>query len=142
MDFIYKRKAYYHETDQMGVIHHSNYFRWLEEARIELMIKIGLPYELMEKRGIISPIIDASAKYIKPISFADTAYISLNIVKYNGVKLEIEYEIKNQNGDLCVKANTTSCFVKDNNVVSLKREYVEFDEAFRRFKDEANSIEK
>ena len=39
--FKYERKAYYHETDQMGIIHHSNYLKWMEEARIALMDELG-----------------------------------------------------------------------------------------------------
>lgn len=144
MSYIYKRKAQYHETDQMAVIHHSNYFRWLEEARVEFLKDLGTPYKEFEAKGIISPIVDVSAKYIKPITFEDTAYIYMDITKYNGVKLSIEYHITNQNDELCVIATTTSCFVKDNQVCSLKRVEKEFDEKFRKYieNEQGNSFKK
>ena len=52
---VYRRKAQYHETDQMGIIHHSNYVKWMEEARIDFMKEMGFGYGEVEKRGIVSP---------------------------------------------------------------------------------------
>ena len=51
----YKRKAFYYETDRMDIIHHSNYVRWLEEARVDLMEQLGCPFHEIEERGIVSP---------------------------------------------------------------------------------------
>ena len=48
---VYRRKAQYHETDQMGIIHHSNYVKWMEEARIDFMKEMGFGYGEVEKRG-------------------------------------------------------------------------------------------
>mgnify|MGYP002537819121 FL=1 len=49
----YKRKAFYYETDRMDIIHHSNYVRWLEEARVDLMEQLGCPFhEIEEREGI------------------------------------------------------------------------------------------
>ena len=50
----YKRKAFYYETDRMDIIHHSNYVRWLEEARVDLMEQLGCPFHEIEERGIVS----------------------------------------------------------------------------------------
>ena len=44
----YEHHAKYYETDQMGIIHHSNYVKWMEEARLDLMDQIGLNYRQME----------------------------------------------------------------------------------------------
>ena len=49
----YERNAKYYETDQMGIIHHSNYIRWFEEARVDAMEQAGIPYDKMEEMGII-----------------------------------------------------------------------------------------
>ena len=48
---VYRRKAQYHETDQMGIIHHSNYVKWMEEARIDFMKELGFGYGEVELRG-------------------------------------------------------------------------------------------
>ena len=66
---VYRRKAQYHETDQMGIIHHSNYVKWMEEARIDFMKELGFGYGEVEKRGIVSPGAEVSVSYKKPVLF-------------------------------------------------------------------------
>lgn len=56
----------YSETDQMGFMHHSNYFRYYETARWELFRSIGIPYPEIEEEDIILPVINASVKFLKP----------------------------------------------------------------------------
>lgn len=46
--FFYTHKAQYYETDQMGIVHHSNYIRWFEEARVDFFEKIGCSYKDIE----------------------------------------------------------------------------------------------
>ena len=93
----YQHHAKYYETDQMGIIHHSNYIRWFEEARIDFMNQIGLTYKTMEKEGIISPVLEINCKYLKMMYFDDIATIKLKISSYTGVRFTFEYEIYNQN---------------------------------------------
>ena len=73
----YKRKVHYYETDQMGIVHHSNYIRWFEEARIDLMNQIGLTYKTMEEKGIISPVLEIDCKYLNMMYFDDVATNSI-----------------------------------------------------------------
>ena len=127
----YERKAFYHETDQMGVIHHSNYFRWLEEARVYFLDQLGLSYKHMEEIGIISPVVSIAAEYKKPVKFDEVVLIYIKIAKYTGVKLELEYEIRDkETNELMVSANSKHCFVKNESVISLKREYPDFNDIF------------
>lgn len=128
---VYERKAYYHETDQMGVIHHSNYFRWLEEARVYFLDQLGLSYKHMEEIGIISPVVSIAAEYKKPVKFDEVVLIYIKIAKYTGVKLELEYEIRDkETNELMVSANSKHCFVKNESVISLRREYPDFNDIF------------
>ena len=53
----YQHKVQYYETDQMGMVHHSNYIRWFEEARVDYLAAVGLPYDQMEAEGIITHLI-------------------------------------------------------------------------------------
>jgi acyl-CoA thioester hydrolase len=89
----YEHTVQYYETDQMSVVHHSNYIRWFEEARIDAFEKIGLGYKHMEEIGIISPVVGVSAKYKTMAKFYDTVKIELRFVKYTGIRLYIEYVI-------------------------------------------------
>lgn len=61
----YCHKVQYYETDQMKVVHHSNYIRWFEEARTDYMSQVGVPYAEVERAGIIIPVVDVSCKYKK-----------------------------------------------------------------------------
>ncbi|MBO5542905.1 MAG: acyl-CoA thioesterase [Acholeplasmatales bacterium] len=123
----YERKAFYHETDQMGVIHHSNYLRWLEEARIFFLDNLGLSYKKMEEIGIISPVVSIKLDYIKPVHFDDYVLIDMKVIKYTGVKMIFEYVIRDKNtNDVMVRAESSHCFTDGKNVISFKREYPEY----------------
>ena len=89
---VYRRKAQYHETDQMGIIHHSNYVKWMEEARIDFMKEMGFGYGEVENRGIVSPVAGVSVSYKKPVLFDDVVEISVSVRKYSGAVLELDYE--------------------------------------------------
>ena len=92
---VYRRKAQYHETDQMGIIHHSNYVKWMEEARIDFMKEMGFGYGEVENRGIVSPVAGVSVSYKKPVLFDDVVEISVSVRKYSGAVLELDYEFFN-----------------------------------------------
>ena len=120
---IYERKAFYHETDQMGVIHHSNYLRWLEEARIYFLDSLGLSYKKLEEIGIISPVVSINIDYVKPVKFDDIVLIEMNVSKYTGVKMIFDYVIKDKlTGEVRVKATSSHCFTDGKSVISFKRE--------------------
>ena len=50
--FICKHEVQYYETDRMGITHHSNYVRWMEEARTFFLREIGWPYEKIEEEEL------------------------------------------------------------------------------------------
>lgn len=129
----YQHHAKYYETDQMGIIHHSNYIRWFEEARIDFMNQIGLTYKTMEEEGIISPVLEINCKYLKMMYFDDIATIKLKISSYTGVRFTFEYEIYNQNKQLCTIGSSSHCFMnRKNRPISLKKLKPEFDELFKK----------
>ena len=128
----YQHHAKYYETDQMGIIHHSNYIRWFEEARIDFMNQIGLTYKTMEE-GIISPVLEINCKYLKMMYFDDIATIKLKISSYTGVRFTFEYEIYNQDKQLCTIGSSSHCFMnRKNRPISLKKLKPEFDELFKK----------
>ena len=89
----YEHHAQYYETDQMGIVHHSNYIRWFEEARIDWMRHCGISYREMEKQGIIVPVLEVEATYRQMVHFDDLVDIKVTAAKYNGIVLEFCYEI-------------------------------------------------
>lgn len=118
----YIRKVQYHETDKMSITHHSNYIKWLEEARLFLLEKNGIPFVDVEARGIVVPVVDVDIKYRKTTTFGDTIEVQVKVEKYNGIKLEFSYELYNQaTGELVTTAHTSHCFIKDGNICSIKK---------------------
>lgn len=121
--FTYIRKAQYHETDQMGVIHHANYVRWMEEARVAFMDEIGFSYRKMEESGVVSPVTALTVEYRRPVHFDDTVELRLRIAKYDhGVALELSYAFFDlTTSTLCASAVSRHCFLKNGRPVSLRR---------------------
>ena len=120
----YVRQAQYHETDQMGVIHHANYLKWLEEARIDFLAECGVSYGAMEAEGIVSPIAEVTCRYRQPVRFGDSVQITLWVKRYTGVRLTLGYAVAREDGTvLCAEAETVSCFMnRDGRLISLKKE--------------------
>ena len=126
--YTYYRKAQYHETDQMGIIHHSNYVKWMEEARISYMNQMGFNYKRVEEMGIISPVVEISVAYKKQVSFDDEIQISVSIKKYNGISLEFNYQFFNiTKNEICTTAYSRHCFLKNGKLISVKKEVPELD---------------
>ena len=59
----YTHKVQYYETDQMGIVHHSNYIRWFEEARTDFMEQLGMGYAEMEKQGVVGMVLGLAYYY-------------------------------------------------------------------------------
>lgn len=129
----YLHEAQYYETDQMGIIHHSNYIRWFESARIWYMHEIGVDYRQMEESGIISPVLEIECQYRSMVRFGDIVEIVPKIEQYNGIKLSISYTIiDHQTKEVRTTGSSRHCFLnKEGRILSLKKEYPVFDEAFR-----------
>ena len=59
----YIHRVNYYETDKMGITHHSNYMRFMEEARMNFLSEIGYPMTRLEKEGITSPVVSVNCEY-------------------------------------------------------------------------------
>ena len=112
---IFERKINYYETDKMGVVHHSNYIRFFEEARCQFLEESGLPYDMLEDKGIMSPVLGFSCQYKQHVTFGDTIEIHTKITNFTGVKFTVGYEVYNKNtGALCVTGESNHCFTDSN----------------------------
>lgn len=120
---IYRHKTQYYETDQMGIVHHSNYIRWFEEARTDFLEKLGMGYDRMEAEGIISPVLSVSCEYKTMTYFGETVEIAIALTKYNGIRLELEYTVSNADtGEVRAVGTSKHCFLdRDGRILSLKR---------------------
>lgn len=111
MPFVYERKINYYETDRMGVVHHSNYIRFLEEARCAHLDSIGLPYASLEERGIMIPVLGVNCNYKYHVTFNDILVVNVAITEFTGVRMVVKYTLTNKKtGDLIMTAETKHCF--------------------------------
>lgn len=122
----YKHTVQYYETDKMGITHHSNYIRFMEEARIDFLKKIGWGYDKMEEQGVISPVLNVTCNYKKSSTFADEIEITVRVAEVTRVKLTIAYTMTVGDTVVCT-AESSHCFVSDKGrPISIQKQYPEF----------------
>lgn len=120
----YVRRAYYYETDKMGIVHHSNYIRWFEEARIDFMRRAGLDCAGLESRGILIPVTGVEAKYRSSVFFDEEVAVYPHLVYFNGIRISFRYEICAVERDvLAVTGESGHCFIdeKTRRPVNMKK---------------------
>lgn len=117
----------YAETDQMGIIHHSVYAIWYEEARTNFFNEIGIKYDEIEKMGIMTPLIELNCEYKKPAYYNQEVEIRTKIIKLTPVKFIIEYDIFNKENQLINIGKTTLAWAdsKSFKIINLQKKYPE-----------------
>lgn len=116
----YERRVFYYETDKMGIMHHSNYIRIFEESRVDFLQQSGMPFEEIESRGILMPVLSAECRYKHPLRFDEPFAVYMTITRFNGVSLYVSYEIFSRKTDtLCAVGTSSHCFT-DVNLVPMR----------------------
>lgn len=87
-------RVHYKETDQMGVVHHSNYVSWFEIGRTEKMRDVGIAYSDMEDLGLLLPVLDVQVKYHKPARYDDCVAIYTRLANFTAIRMQFEYEVR------------------------------------------------
>ncbi|MDP5078401.1 MAG: acyl-CoA thioesterase [Nonlabens sp.] len=100
----------YAETDQMGVIHHANYLIYLEQARMEWLNTLGFSYVEMEKNGVMLPVFNIQIDYKKPLFVAQEITVTCKLLKPPSTRVIFEYEVINNENQLCAHAQITLVF--------------------------------
>lgn len=136
MDFIFERRINYYETDRMGVVHHSNYIRFLEEARCQMLDANNIPYSAFEKQGVMIPVLGVNCTYKHHVTFDDVIEIKPFVKEFNGVRLTMGYHVTNKkNGDLVLTGETKHCFTDMNlKPVRLQKQIPDFYDKFMALK--------
>lgn len=102
----------YAETDQMGVVYHSNFFLYYEVSRVESIRQLGLSYADMEKLGVIMPVIDVQSRFFRPALYDDllTVKTILNELPVHH-KIEFHHEVYNEKKELLVTGRVILYFM-------------------------------
>ncbi len=128
----YERKVYYYETDKMSVMHHSNYIRIFEETRVSYLQQAGMPFEDIEAKGLMMPVLSVECRYKRPLVFDEPFAVYAKIVKFNGATLHMEYRIiSRKSSELCAEGTSSHCFTDmDMKPVRTKHSYPEVYQIF------------
>ena len=111
-----KTRVRYSETDQMGVVYHGNYAQFFEIGRTEWLRSLGVTYKDMEMNGIILPVVSLNLIFIKSALYDDILTIHTYLKKEPMVKIEFNYEIKNQLDELICTGNSVLAFIDTKNM--------------------------
>ena len=135
---MYQHFVQYYETDKMGITHHSNYIRFMEEARLDFFKKLGFDYLDFEKTGVISPVIGLNnIRYKKPSTVGDIIDIEVSVKSFNSIILTVHYQMKIKDV-LIFEGDSDHCFLsKEGKMLPLGENT--FPELYHKLKELANN---
>lgn len=110
-NYEYQVRVRYAETDQMGVVYHGNYAQYFEMGRVEWLRNLGVSYRWMEENGVMLPVVSLSMNYKKPARYDDLLTVRTIFKSQTSVKIEFDYEIVNEKGELLTIGNSVLVFV-------------------------------
>ena len=115
----------YADTDQMGVVYYANYLEYFERSRTEMFRAIGMPYSVMEEKGIILPVSEAHCKYLGSARYDDLLTFRSCVEEISRVKLKIRSEVLRDGKVLVTGFVTLGCVDADFRISRLLPEMVE-----------------
>lgn len=127
----YCHHVQYYETDRMGITHHSNYIRWMEEARIDFLAQIGWSYARLEELDILSPVTAVDCRYKASTTFDDQVLVEVFVREVKNARLIIGYRMTRacDGAEVCT-GQSEHCFVsREGKILRLRRDYPAFFEA-------------
>jgi acyl-CoA thioester hydrolase len=101
----------YYETDQMGIVHHSNYIRYFESGRMAMLKEVGLPMHKIEEAGVMMPITAVDCKYRIPARLGDRLRVVTFMNEMPRARLTVHTEIYNQDDQLLSSGSVTMGFI-------------------------------
>lgn len=122
----YRHRVQYYETDCMQVVHHSNYIRFFEEARVDYLAQIGADYPALERAGYIAPVLSVSADFKRMTAYGEELYVLVKLTEYKGVRFFFSYQVIDAaTHTLRATGESSHCFLKDGAPVNLKKDLPE-----------------
>jgi len=118
---LYTRRVQFYDTDAQGIVHHSNYFRYFEEARGELLRGIGLPYSSMREKGYEVVLLEACCTFRKPLFYDDVVNIELQLEDIDRFTFSFLYKVSVED-ELRAEGRTKHCMVRNGKIVSIPAE--------------------
>ena len=126
----YKHEVKYYECDRMGITHHSNYVRFMEEARVDYLDQLGYGFDKVEEEGVVSPVISIQCNYKTPTTFKDIIEIEVSIGNATELKFEFNYVMR-VGGKTVGTAPSMHCFMENGRPVVLSKRLPELYNAIK-----------
>ena len=124
----YQHEVKYYECDRMGITHHSNYVRFMEEARVDWMDQVGYGFDRMEAEGVVSPVVSVECSYKHPTTFKDVVEIEVKVAETSALKVSSGYTMRVQGRVVCT-ARSTHCFMENGRPVVWAERFPQLYEA-------------
>ena len=119
----YRHTVQYYETDRMGITHHSNYIRWMEEARVDFQRQLGWSYERLEAEGVVSPVTAVECRYRASTTFADVVTVEVSVAELKNATMKIAYVMTKQDGTMVFEGASEHCFLNGaGKILRLRRD--------------------
>lgn len=114
----------YAETDQMAIVHHSNYPVWYEAGRTDFIKAMGMSYSQIEAQGILFPLLELHCKYIQAAKYEDLVVIETTLTKLSVVKAEFSYRVYRESDGVLLNTGSTihGMVTKELRPVNMKKE--------------------
>ena len=108
----------------MGIVHHSNYVRFMEEARVDWMDQLGYGFDQLEAEGVVSPVTAISCNYKSPSTFKDVISIEVKVSEMTVFKISFAYTMKVNGKTVCL-ASSTHCFLENGRPAKMEERFPE-----------------
>ena len=120
-----QEKVRFVETDMMGVVHHSNFFRWFEMGRVEYLRQAGILLKELMGDGIVFPMTHVDCQYRSPARFDDVILIEAILEEVSPVKMVFTYKVlRKEDGVLLATGSTQNVFTDQNGkIIRLSGKY-------------------
>lgn len=114
----------YAETDQMAIVHHSNYPVWYEAGRTDFTEAMGMPYSKIEEEGVLFPLLELHCKYIQAAKYGDVVIVETSITKLSIVKVEFSYKVYRESDGVLLNTGSTvhGMVTKELRPMNMKKE--------------------
>ena len=124
----YQHEVKYYECDRMGITHHSNYVRFMEEARVDWMDQVGYGFDRMEAEGVVSPVVSVECVYKHPTTFKDVVEVEVKVAEMSALKIAFGYTMRVGDKVVCT-GRSVHCFMEKGRPVKLADRFPQLYEA-------------
>ena len=116
-----EHRVLYGDTDAGGVVYYANYLRWFESGRREIFRGLEIDYNALDKRGIITPVVEAHCNYFHPARYDDVVVIETRISDVKEKSIKFDYKIfRKEDRKLLATGHTINVFVDKKKMKSMK----------------------